>query len=306
MHYYLLLFLFLSTLVTQLYAQDDAADILNQLADKPESEQVSATFKTTRVIISHSLETVKKHNLDFRVTHRFSDIGGKAGGFPTFFGFDNSSDIRTAFEYGVTDRLTLGFGRSKMQQMLDGHIKYRALIQTIDHKIPVAVTLLSSAGFIPIRFFGDPEKKIYSSAANRFSYVHQAIIGRKFNDILSLEILPTLLHRNFIRDSADVNDLFAIGIAGRLKLARRFCIVGDYYYVGSELRRSQPFEAPLGLGIEVETGGHVFSINFTNAAGIVENNFLPHTQSDWLKGQFRFGFNISRNFRVYRPPVKPS
>lgn len=289
----------------QLMAQDDPASILETLTETNEKEPVTSTFKTTRVIISHSLETVKKHNLDFRVTHRFSDIAGKAGGFPTFFGFDNSSDIRVSFEYGVTDRLTVAIGRSKMQQMLDAHVKYRLLMQTINNSMPISLTWLSSAGFIPIRFHSDPEKEVYDNAANRFSYVHQAIIGRKFNETLSLELLPTALHRNFIPDSTETNDLFAIGAAGRLKLTRRFSVVADYYYIVSELRKtSMPHKAPLGLGIELETGGHVFSINFTNAAGILENNFLPYTQSDWLKGQFRFGFNISRIFRVYRPKVE--
>jgi hypothetical protein len=273
---------------------------------------VAGTFKTTRVILSHSVETVKKNNMDFRVAHRFGDFGGKGGGPNTFFGTDNSSDIRVAFEFGITDRLTLAVGRNKSGPagpVLDGHIKYRALWQTADNSTPVSVTLFAGTAWslekTPALAAGATEPPRYAEYANRFSYVYQVIAGRKLNSRLSIEILPTLVHRNFVDDPADVNDLYAIGLAGRYKFTKRLAFVADGYFVGSRIRdpfssSQTAYHSPLGLGIEVETGGHVFSINFANSAGIIENNFIPNTQSDWLKGEFRWGFNISRNFVLKR------
>lgn len=305
---FLLCGLFYSTLA---YTQD-TGNLLNELQEAPASQPVKAAFKTTRVIMSHSIETVNKDNLDFRVTHRFGDFAGKSGGPNTFFGMDNSSDIRIALEYGITDRLTAGFGRNKSGPggpTLDGHLKYRLLWQTTDNKMPFSLVLFTGSDWGIEQKPAATTDLRYGSYANRFSYVTQVIIGRKFNQVLSLEVLPSYLHRNYVADPNDDNDLFAVGISGRVKLTRRFCLVGDYYYVGGKLREygnNNGYYMPLGLGIEVETGGHVFSINMTNSAGIIENNFLAETRSTWSRGEYRFGFNISRNFVVKRSKEAPS
>ncbi len=285
-------------LTTLVATAQNPEDLLNELSAEatPTKEFVGATFKTTRIILSQSNETVSQYGLDFRVTHRFSDIGGAAGGIQTFYGFDNSSDIRTAFEYGITNRVTIGIGRSKFGQTVDGLVKYRALRQTTDNKMPVSVTLFaSSAANTSI----DAELK--KEMTRRFSYVYQAIITRKFSKNISVALLPTLLHRNYVSNFKDENDIYALGVAGRCKVTSRFALVADYYYIQSNFRKNNPaYHPPLGLGFEIETGGHVFSLNFTNSGGIIENNFIPETKSDWLKGEFRFGFNISRVFQVYR------
>jgi hypothetical protein len=288
----------------------DPNDILNQLNDGTEKEFIKGTFKTTRVILSHSVETVKKHNMDFRVSHRFGDFAGDAGGAETFFGLDNAADIRIAFEFGITDRLTLAIGRNKAGPAgpsLDGHIKYRALWQTDDNSTPLSLTLLLSSDWgiekKPEIATGETLPARYSEYANRFSYVYQAIVGRKFNDRLSIEILPTFFHRNYVSNPQNENDIIAMGLAARYKITKRFALVADGYYVDKKpvsASGTADYQYPLGLGIEVETGGHVFSINFTNSGGIIENSFIPYTFSDWGKGEYRFGFNISRNFTYYR------
>lgn len=293
--------LFLSTAFIGLALQASAQtpeDLLNELyaESTPKNEPVSATFKTTRIILSHSNETVPQYGLDFRVTHRFSDVAGANGGLKTFYGFDNSSDIRTAFEYGLTDRATIAIGRNKIGQTFDGHIKYRALRQTADNKMPFSVTLLASSALNTSKTNADFNAK----SSRRYSYVYQAIIARKFSKDFSLALLPTMVHRNYV-PANDANDLYALGVAGRIKVTSRFALVADYYYVHSDMRRkSSTYHDPLGLGFEIETGGHVFSLNFTNSAGIIENEYIPNTTSNWLKGEFRFGFNISRVFFVYR------
>ena len=278
---------------TSAHAQED---LLNALVDSTygKHQPVLATFKTTRIVNVHSVETVKVRGLDFRVTHHFGDVAGQNGGIHTLYGMDQSADIRIAFEYGVSDRITVGTGRSKIGEMLDGYFKYRLLTQTQDNRKPLSVTLLTSMAYTPARAVSDE----YRNAAHRLSYTYQLLMAHKFNQKLSVQVAPSLLHRNYIFDPADKHDLFSVGIGGRLKLTKRFALLADYMYTFSELRRKEEsgYYAPLGLGIEIETGGHVFHMFFTNNAGVIENVFIPNTTSSWRKGEFKFGFNISRVF----------
>lgn len=274
-------------------AQTDS--LMNEMKEKNGNEAIMAAFKSDRLILSQTTTMVKKYNLDFKVAHRFGDIGGVDGGSKTFMGLDNSSDIYIDFDYGISDRLNIGFGRSKYEQLLDLQLKYALIQQTSNDHIPFSVSLLAKTGFTPYKVVTD----VFDDYGNRFSYLGQAIISRKFSSNFSLQLSPTLLMRNVVLAPADEETLFALGAAARLKLSKRFGIVADYYRVFSEFRRettSENFYDPLGLGFEIETGGHVFTLTFVNAKAIVENNFLPNSTSSWSKGQYRFGFTISRMF----------
>lgn len=277
-------------------AQDDLLEMLESPEDT--NQEVFATFKTTRIVNSHSIETVKENSLDFRVTHHFGDVAGDAGGVHSLYGLDQAADIRIAFEYGINDRLTVGFGRSKIGEMLDGYAKYRLTGQTQNNKMPVSTTLFINTGYTPQRNI----RGEYDNIAHRLSYTYQILIARKFSQTFSFQIMPTFLHRNYILKMADENDIFSLGVGGRLKLTKRFAILADYFYSFSDFRRENKdqFYAPLGLGVEIETGGHVFHMFFTNNAGIIENVFIPNTTSSWAKGEFKFGFNISRTFGLGR------
>lgn len=281
---------------TSANAQEDLFEMLENPEEK--SRKVFATFKTTRIVNSHSIETVKGKSLDFRITHHFGDVAGEAGGVHTLYGMDQAADIRIAFEYGITDRLSLGVGRSKTAEILDGYVKYRLSGQTEDNKMPVSTTLFVNTGFTPQKNLNGE----YDNAAHRASYTYQILIARKFSPNFSLQLMPSLLHRNYVFQAADENDIFSLGVGGRLKLTKRFALLADYFYSFSEFRRENNdlYQAPLGVGVEIETGGHVFHMFFTNNAGIIENVFIPNTTSSWTKGEFKFGFNISRTFALGR------
>lgn len=275
------------------------------------SEKVSATFKSTRLINGHTNETIHKNELDFKVDHRFGDIAGSDGGLRQFFGLDNSTDIRIGFEYGLSDRLTLGLARAKgattVQQLYEGSLKYKLLEQTVDGRIPIAVTLFGSSTIAAVRAnWEDPTSATaYENFGDRMNYVAQLILARKFNSNFSFIISPTYVHRNFTV-FRDQNDLFAIGAGGRAKISKRMALVIDYFlpFRNSEdqayLERvgNRKFYNPLGVGLEIETGGHVFHLNFTNATAIQEVQFIPETTSSWTKGQYRWGFGISRRFTL--------
>ena len=236
--------------------------------------------------------------MDFRITHHFGDVSGQGGGAHTLYGFDQASDIRLAFEYGINDRLTTGVGRSKIGEMVDGYLKYRLLQQTTDDKMPVSVTLFTNMAITPQKKIGNE----YDIFAHRLSYTYQALIARKISSKLSLQITPTFSHRNYLFNARDENDLFSLAVGGRMKLTRSFALLADYFYTFSNFRSTnkQTYFLPLGVGVEIETGGHVFHLFFTNNAAILENSFLPNTTSSWRKGEFKFGFNISRTFGLGR------
>lgn len=291
-----LLLVVLSFLSLQLIAQDDLLDMLEDEMEETGPEKVRATFKGIRLINANTIETTKKKTLEFRITHRFGDV--QPDGQHTLIGLDNASNIRFSFDYGVTDRLSVGIGRSKTLEHIDGNIKFRFLEQKTKG-MPISAAYFSNAAISPRA--NVPEDKF----VNRWSYTHQLIIASKINRSISLELLPTLVHRNYVNrsrfhpdnGSTDKNDLFALGFAGRFKVTKRMAFVVDYFLPFSEFRESgNGFYHALGLGVEIETGGHVFHINVTNSAGIIENDFLPFTNSNWADGEYKLGFNISRVF----------
>ncbi len=288
--------LFLSLITLPSFAQDD---LMNLLSDSSTTkEPVIATFKSSRIINAHTVETVRKGDLDFRVGHRFGNMGKKSGGGPhTLYGFDSSDDINIAFEYGITNDLTVGFSRSKMNEALQGSLKYRLLHQTTDNSTPVSITLFSSNVLLAERN-GDGR---YDKYTNRLSYVTQAIIARKFSPGLSLEIIPTTIHRNWVESNSDENTNFALGFGGRVKLTKRSALVADIFYTFSNFRQNSKdvyLMPPLSLGYEIETGGHVFTLMFSNGKGLLENSYLVNTTDSWGRGGFKFSFIISRTFTV--------
>lgn len=293
---YILLLMLLS------YCQSNAQDmdsLMKNISSEQEPETVIASFKSSRLILSQTTTMVKKYDLDFKVVHRFGDVGGTDGGSETLYGFDNSTDIYTHFDYGISDRLNIGFGRSKYEQLLDLQLKYAVLQQKEKDGSPISLSVLAKTGFTPYKV----NSAIFDDYGNRFSHFIQAIISRKFSPDLSLQVTPGFLFRNVVLGAGDERTLFSTGIAGRYKFTKRFGVVADYYFINSSYRKDNPnidYSNPLGLGIEIETGGHVFSMNFANAKAIVENNFLPNSTSSWNKGQYRFGFTISRMFTLYK------
>lgn len=279
-------------------AQDDLLKLAMGDTSK-EKQKTIATFKTTKLINAQTNETVHKRTLDFRVGHRFGNVGKESnGGVHTLYGLDASTDIRIAFEYGITDRLTAGVSRSKRNENYEGLVKFRLLEQTTDNKIPLAVTLFANTAMSGSE---DPEGFYYPKTTDRVTYTMQAILARKFSDRISIILLPTVVHRNYIINANDENDLYALGAGGRFKITKRTSVVLDYFYNFDEIRKPGNdfgYFSAFGAGVEIETGGHVFTIMFTNSAGIIENDFITNTTDDWGKGGYKFCFNISRNFKL--------
>ncbi len=295
------------------FSQDDLLDLVTDKKDE-KPQKVYATFKTVRIGNAQTIETVKKKHLDFRTSHRFGNIYNSDLSNPinntgqTFVGFEGANDIRFSFDYGLTDDITIGIGRSRMNHIIDGSIKWTFMRQTANFSKPVSISFFSSTGYthdLPSTIYSGIIKDFETNEMHRFNYFNQLIIASKVTDWLSLELLPSYMHRNFIKErynnkgEADVNGFFSIGFGGRIKLNKRTSIIGDYFYNLSPFytNNDNAFN-PLSLGFEIETGGHVFSLFFTNAGGLIENNFIPYTNETWTKGQVKFGFCISRTFAL--------
>ncbi len=278
---------------------------------------VIATFTSTQLINSQSNETRHRHDLVFIVQHRFGDIAGKNGGIKNFFGLDNSSDIQIGFEYGITDRWTAGTGRTKgapngvntfLKQLYYINMKYRLLEQTADDNMPFSLTLFGNMVVSAMA----PQQSVTADAhftrfSDRLGYTAQLILARKFSRGLSLAIQPSFIRRNYVM-YMDMNNLFAIGLGGRVRLTPSVALLADYFLpfrkraTTDYYKREKDFAFydALGVGLEIETGGHVFNLSFTNATAILENQFIPSTSSTWTNGGFRWGFSISRVFTLFQ------
>ena len=283
-----------------LVAQDDLMDLLNENA-KPETVFTTATFKSTRIMNGHSIERMPSGQLDFRISHRFGTINS---GAYEFFGLDQSN-IHFGLEYGITDWVMVGIGRASYEKTYDGFVKFSVLRQSSGAKtMPVSLSVFSSIAVNSLKWT-DPERTNYFSS--RLSYASQVLIARKINQTFSFQLTPSYVHRNLVSTELDPNDLFAIGAGGRMKLSRRISLNAEYYYVinANNTYMSQPIYNPLSVGFDIETGGHVFQLIFTNSLGMIEKAFIGETSGQWIHGDIHFGFNISRVFTLKSKPVKP-
>ncbi len=253
-----------------------------------------ATFNSTRIANGHSIEMLAKGILDFRILHRFGTLNS---GFENFFGLDGAT-TKLAFDYGLTNWLMIGIGRSSYLKEYDGYAKLKLLRQREDNRIPIGLCYLGGVSVLGNRELVQPGQEFFFS--NRVAYVHQLLIARKFHERLSLQIMPTLIHYNLVDYKAEPNNVLAIGAGGRLKLSKRFSLTGEYYFQIPGYRLINKRNA-LSVGVDIETGGHVFQLLFTNATGLGERNVIGNTTASWTDGDVRFGFNISRVFTIVKP-----
>lgn len=254
----------------------------------------SATFKATRIMNGHSIERMPTGQLDFRIHHRFGRLN--SGGYE-LWGLDQAN-IHFSLEYGITDWLMVGVGRGTYQKTYDGFIKLSALRQSTGlRNMPVSLTLLSGIYMNSLKW--QDETRDYQFQ-HRLEYVHQILVARKFHERFSMQLMPSVLHRNLVTSELDPNDIYALGAGARFKLSKRISFNAEYYYVitpGNEYL-NVPLYNPLSLGFDIETGGHVFQLVFTNSLAMTENGFIGNTTGNWMDGDIHFGFNISRVFNL--------
>jgi hypothetical protein len=282
----LLSFLIVFTCINSTTAQDLLNDL--QSTGEQEREYIYQTFKGTRVVNGFSVETKGQGELEFIISHRFGRLN--SGGYE-FFGLDQAT-IRLGFEYGLTDKLGIGIGRSKLNKIYDCYLKYLAVRQSKEGGSPVSVALVGSAGLLTYdSTFTTP----HLSFNQQLYYSGHALIARKFSPAFSMQISPVLLHANLI-STGETKTLGAVGFGARYKLTKSLSINGEYFH-----RLNAPddfYKNCVGLGIDIETGGHVFQLIFSNTSGMVDRTYLGNTDGDISKGDINFGFNLTRTFQL--------
>jgi hypothetical protein len=292
-----LLMLFMGTALVTNAQEDD--DFFSD--DTEETKTYERAFSSTRIINGHSAETLEAGELEFRIEHRFGDVAGENGGAQAMFGFDNSTDIRFAFEYGLTDKMMIGLGRNKgagnpYRSLLDGLYKYRFLSQ--GENAPLSMAILGVAAYTYMTASEEiTDVSYFPKAAHRFAYVTQLNISRTFDGKASLALMPTVVHRNYVA-SDDQNTLFAIGAAARVSVSKKLGINLEYYHVMDDPNLRPEAMNSLSIAFDYSTFGHNFKIDITNSRGFGEAQFVTGTVSDWAKGQFRLGFAITRSFAL--------
>ncbi len=284
---------------SRLFAQDSTSSMLDLVKDSiAETDYISNAFKSSRVINGQSIEMLGAGSLDFRILHRFGPVNSGAG---QFFGLDQST-VRLSFDYAPYNDLLIGLGRSTVKKELDGFVKYRLLHQSQGEGAkPISVVLVSGVTCETLPFT-DPTIANYFTS--RLAFFEQVLIGSKISNELTLQISPTVVHQNLVTYKTDPNDIYALGVGGRIRITNRISLTFDWYHPFN-LIRSQVINGativkfdPLAIGFDIETGGHVFQVHLSNSVGMNERAFITETYNNWLKGGIQLGFNISRIFQL--------
>lgn len=287
----ILLMLFLAW--NSIWAQDELLDLFETTAE-PTRSFTYATFKTSRVVYGQSIENPATGNLLFLIQHNFGSLNS---GAYELFGLDRAT-IRIGLEYGINDFLSVGFGRSSWEKTYDGFIKAKLLRQSTGQRnMPVTVSYMGSITVNTLKW-AVPDRKNYFSS--RLAYINQLLIARKFSNMFSLQLSPTLIHKNFVPTREDKNTSFALGIGGRYKLSQRLSLNAEYFYYPSDQTTLQRTDA-VSIGFDIETGGHVFQLHISNAQAMFDRAYITETTGSWGKGDIFFGFNIARTFVLKKP-----
>lgn len=275
---------------SHLFAQEQ--DLLSLVdKEKPKKERIKYAFKSPRVINGHSMEFLNPGTMDFRILHRFGQLDQ---GYKNFFGLDQAS-MRMGFDFGILQNLMVGVGRSTYKKEVDAYFKYAPIRQsTGPWSSPVTLALVSGITMDGLPW-ADPNRKNFFTS--RLAYYFEAIIGRKFSEGFTLQVSPILVHQNLVTLASDSNDIYGIGIGGRIKLSKRVAFTWDYMHVLFNGLDSGYYD-PISVGFDIETGGHVFQLHFSNSTGMNERAFITETTGRWQKTEIRFGFNLSRVFQL--------
>ena len=273
---------------------------IGQLTILFSQELATPIFKDTRIINAASVETLPGKKIDIRIGHRFGDLVGDAGGWPTFYGLESARDVLIGLDVGLSPKFMVGVNRTKgngpLKQLINTSLKYKLITQK-ENSTPISLSAYSIVSISTMQSSTNPDAiNFFEAFAHRMVYTAQLIAAKKFSNGFSLQIAPTYTHRNIV-EFDDTNGIISLGMASRIQLTKVFGIIIDATYPFSDFRSSENgFYPSLGVGLEIDTGGHRFQINFTNSKAMSENDYIPYTTSNWGDSQFRLGFTISRLF----------
>ncbi len=281
-------FFFFLCMISIAYSQSDLESLLEPVE---ENYFTTSTFMSTRVINGHSIEMFAPGALDVRISHRFGSLNT---GFYELFGLDQAT-IRIGLEYGLSNNIMLGLGRSSYRKNYDGFFKYSIFQQS--KNMPLSFVYFSSFSIESLR-----KSQEQYPLLGRVSYCNQLLIASKLNENLSIQLMPTFIHRNMVQSPYFFNDVYLLGAALKYNITKSTSLNLEYYYRitekdGVTINQEQFFNS-FSIGFDIETGGHVFQLHITNSLPMYEVGFLTETNNSWVDGGIHFGFNISREFTL--------
>ncbi|MBL4560941.1 MAG: hypothetical protein JKX79_08140 [Labilibaculum sp.] len=270
--------------------------ILSTLSLKTIAQETIAVknFYSQHLIHGHTTESLEKGVMDFRINHRFGEI--KSGAYD-LFGADQAT-TSLSLEYGFTDNFMLGLRRSSLNKTFELYGKHKLLKQTEGAKeFPFSLSILFNGSYSNKKW-DYPERD--NKVSSRYTYTSQLLISHKFTDFLTLQLMPSLVHRNLVKYKDDSNNLLALGIGGNFKINHRLALTMEYYLVNhsDQLSGSVEYRNPISIGLDIKTGAHVFQLFLSNSTQVAEKGFIGETTGDPLNGEIFFGFNISKAFSL--------
>jgi len=275
-----------------LHAQEELMNLLEK-SEQPVIDYTTATFKSTRIVIGQSVELPPAKNLLFLISHHFGAINT---GYENLFGIKQAT-IRLGLEYGLTDWLGFGAGLNTDKNTWDGFVKAKVLRQSTGaRKMPLTIDFFANTAIYTTKW-ENPERKNYFTS--RMTYAFQVLFARKFGSSVSLQITPSMVHKNLVPSTEDKNDIFTLGAGGRVKLSQRVSVNAEYHYLFPGQVVSTNAYSSFSVGVDIETGGHVFQVFLTNSYGEYEQAFLTDTRGQWSNGDIFLWFNISRMFTLF-------
>ena len=268
-----------------LFSQDDLLSEIDTTTETP--LYASAVFKGLKVINFESTKLVAKGGFNFIVSHRFGTV---KNGFQNLFGLDEAV-THLNFVYGLSDHINISASRSSNQKIYEVATKFRLVNQQAG-KMPFTVVSYTSV-LANTALETDNLPKL--EFKHRLSYVAQLLVSRKMNKNLSLILSPTFFHDNYLTDDFQENSQYGVGFGGRYKLGNRWSLNTEY---GVHLNRSKNslYNNPFSIGVDLETGGHVFQLLFTNSQSMNTNGVFGTSTGEWGEGDVYFGFNLARSF----------
>ncbi|GHN01248.1 hypothetical protein WSM22_27370 [Cytophagales bacterium WSM2-2] len=274
------------------------ADPLSLDNTPSESVPVKEAFNSSYIINNQSSNVLEGGRLNFLILHRFGELSD--GSFNAY-GLDYAA-IRLGVEYGITDRLTAGLGRSSVGKNYDSHLKFRLKTQTSGgvNNFPVSLVAFSSLAFSSAELHRQNLIQGQSQFINQLVYTTELIISRQFSEKFSFQLIPAVVHRNTVASESDNHRVYALSAGGRLKVSNRMHVVADYGYV---FNNDNTLENPVAMGFDIVTGGHTFQFYLTNSVGMIEKEFLTATTGKISEGNIRIGFTVSRAF-ILKQKVK--
>jgi len=281
-----LLFTFLFLLVTKnTLAQDNLLKELDSMV-KP-SKTVNNTFEALKIVNLESTKLVGRGDFYFVIAHRFGSV---KNGLTDFFGLDKAT-IRFSFFIALSNKFNLGLSRSEFRKTYEISIKYK-IVQQEKEGFPFNIV-----GFNSIGFNTEISKKNFPKLAfkDRLTYFNELLISRRINKNLSLEIAPALIKENFVFNDNQDNSQFVLAFGGSHKLNKSLSLNFDYAHNFNRTSHSG-FRDPLSLGLDIQVGGHVFQLVFSNSQQLTDANYITNATGNWGDADIFFGFNLLRVF----------